>query len=123
LGKGILVGTSAHSIESALDAALKYDPDYMLVGTCYETASHPEKEAAELEGPSLPGEVARAIRAVEIGALPIVFAIGGIDETNCDEPVLKFGADGVAVIRSVLQAPNPADAVLRIRTSLQCRQQ
>jgi thiamine-phosphate diphosphorylase len=119
LGKGVLIGTSAHSIESALDAVSKYDPDYMFVGTCYATTSHPEKEAADLEGPALPGDVRRAIRAIKIDASPIVLAIGGIDETNCHEPVLKFGADGVAVIRAVLQAPNPADAVLRIRASLQ----
>lgn len=122
LGNGVLIGTSAHSTESALDAAFNYVPDYLFVGTCYKTASHPEKEAVDLEGPTLPGEVARAIRAAEIGTSPIVLAIGGIDETNCHDPVLRFGADGVAVIRAVLQAPNPADAVVRIRASLQCRE-
>ena len=42
---------------------------------------------------------------------PIIFAIGGIDKTNCHEPVLTFGADGVATIRTVMQASDPREAV------------
>lgn len=117
LGNDVLIGTSAHSIESALDAVSKYGPNYLFVGTCYETASHPEKKEADLEGPALPGQVSRAIQT-EFGTSPVVLAIGGIDETNCWEPVLNFGADGVAVIRAVLQASNPADAVLQIQANM-----
>ncbi|KAI2491218.1 Thiamine monophosphate synthase [Fragilaria crotonensis] len=117
-GQGVLIGTSAHSIESAVDAVTEYAPDYLFVGTCYETQSHPEKGAAQLEGPSLPGQVAHAIR-MKFGIAPIVLAIGGIDETNCSEPVSTFGADGVAVIRAVLQASNPTDAVRQIHRTMQ----
>ena len=48
---------------------------------------------------------------------PIIFAIGGIEVENCFEPV-NFGADGVAVIRSVMQASNPAEAVVNIKKSM-----
>lgn len=101
-----LIGTSAHSVSSALKASSEYKPDYIFVGTCYATASHPEK--VELEGPELPGAVCRALKGQE--DRPIVLAIGGIDEENCEGP-LKYGADGVAAIRSVLQSPDPAKSV------------
>ena len=101
-----LIGTSVHSVASGL-AAQAYDPDYFFVGTCYMTASHPGKE--DLEGPELPGKVKSAIK--QAGGQPIiVFAIGGIDQTNCAEP-LNYGADGVAVIRSVLLATDPGEVV------------
>jgi thiamine-phosphate pyrophosphorylase len=118
LGPDALVGTSAHSVDSALEAISEYGaPDYFFVGTCYMTASHPEKDETDLEGPTLPGRVSRAIQAQYGISLPVL-AIGGIDETNCEEPVCAFGADGVAVIRAVLRASDPADAVLQIQASM-----
>lgn len=118
LGPGALIGTSAHSIESALESIAEYGcPDYFFVGTCYLTASHPEKGAGDLEGPTLPGRVSRAIRE-KYDSSPPVLAIGGIDETNCDEPVCAFGADGVAAIRAVLHADDPAEATRQIQASM-----
>ena len=99
-----IIGTSCHSIESAL-LSNSYGPDYLFVGTCYLTKSHPEKTAIDmLEGPELPGKVKRAL---EMQKPPIIFAIGGIDETNAKEPIM-LGADGVAAIRSILCSPDPA---------------
>lgn len=103
-----LIGTSAHSVKSALEARSLYQPDYFFVGTCYPTESHPEK--VELEGPILPGKVCRALEGQE-GDRPIILAIGGIDEENCADLVLEYGADGVAAIRSVFQSPDPASSV------------
>ena len=48
---------------------------------------------------------------------PIIFAIGGIEMENCHEPV-EYGSDGIAVIRSVMQASDPADAVHQIKTGM-----
>lgn len=118
LGPDALVGTSAHSVDSALEAIHEYGaPDYFFVGTCYMTTSHPEKDESDLEGPTLPGRVSRAIQEQCGISLPVL-AIGGIDETNCEEPVREFGADGVAVIRAVLRASDPAKAVLQIQASM-----
>mmetsp|Transcript_6773 Transcript_6773/g.9967 ORF Transcript_6773/g.9967 Transcript_6773/m.9967 type:complete len:322 (-) Transcript_6773:33-998(-) len=123
--KDIVIGTSAHSIESALANWKLYQPNYFFVGTCYLTQSHPEKDARDLEGPTLPGIIKRAIKEEEINVeegsreksslderrrQPIIFAIGGIGAENCNEPV-ELGADGVAVIRSVMQAENPGGMV------------
>lgn len=146
-----VVGMSCHSVESALDAHKTYRPDYLLVGTCYPTLSHPEKMQKDVEGPDLPGQVRRELeqRRVVLESVasartelrlrksegdvqgegnqqastddgreilwrrPAVLGIGGIDSTNCGR-VVEGGADGVAVIRSVLAAPNPAQAVQQI---------
>eukprot|EP00562_Extubocellulus_spinifer_P000642 CAMPEP_0178472476 /NCGR_PEP_ID=MMETSP0696-20121128/1588_1 /TAXON_ID=265572 /ORGANISM="Extubocellulus spinifer, Strain CCMP396" /LENGTH=247 /DNA_ID=CAMNT_0020099663 /DNA_START=195 /DNA_END=938 /DNA_ORIENTATION=+ len=111
-----IVGTSCHSIETAL-LANTYRPDYLFVGTCYMTQSHPEKTAADmLEGPELPGNVKQAILEQSKGPCPIIFAIGGIDATNAIEPV-KFGADGVAAIRSILCSADPAQVCHAMKTS------
>ena len=121
----LLIGTSAHSVESALDAYQRFVPDYFFVGTCYVTQTHPEKSARDLEGPALPGQVAAALRQ-QVGALepasvpvPPVLAIGGIGPQNCHEPVRTYGADGVATIRAVLQSADPAKTVQQMRISME----
>ena len=113
-----IIGTSCHSIESAL-LSNSYRPDYLFVGTCYLTKSHPEKTTIDmLEGPELPGKVKRALSSNEQTALvpPIIFAIGGIDERNAKEPI-ALGADGVAAIRSILCASEPAHVAKTINES------
>jgi thiamine-phosphate diphosphorylase len=126
-GSTMSIGTSAHNVDTALSTWKEYSPDYFFVGTCYVTKSHPEKGIDDLEGPSLPGRVKHAIldkvkeRNDENNgedsnnSIPIIFAIGGIDENNCDEPVRKYGADGVAVIRSIMQASAPRQVVLGMK--------
>eukprot|EP00979_Chaetoceros_neogracilis_P004316 scaffold765_cov151-Chaetoceros_neogracile.AAC.15 len=66
--------------------------------------------SCDLEGPTLPGLVNKASRKETDGAHPIIFAIGGIESENCHHPA-GYGSDGVAVIRSVMQASDPALAV------------
>jgi hypothetical protein len=162
----IVIGTSTHSVESALRShfynddsdksnqdenendgsprptATRPKPHYYFVGTCYLTASHPEKTSqSQLEGPGLPGRVKEALLAsfeskgrgaitatdcsheiaLKKRALPLHFprimAIGGIDETNCREPV-ALGADGVAVIRAVFQADCPVTRVEEMQRNM-----
>jgi len=119
----VIIGTSAHSVDTALSTWKKYKPDYFFVGTCYLTKSHPEKNASDLEGPTLPGIVRRRLhdeRKVEDSHnVPHVFAIGGIDDENCHEPVVKYGADGVAVIRAVMQSSEPRQTVLEMKEQMQ----
>ncbi|KAL3791763.1 hypothetical protein HJC23_007530 [Cyclotella cryptica] len=114
----IMVGTSCHSIQSAMKSRPYID--YLFVGTCYTTMSHPEKSVNQLEGPQFPGRIKKALSltcGISSSSIPIVFAIGGIDETNCHEPV-SFGADGVGVIRSVMRAEDPRWMVERINESM-----
>ena len=119
----ILIGTSAHSVESAVNAWQTYQPDYFFVGTCYPTQTHPEKTAQDLEGPALPGQVVQALQNFANvtnprNQRPPVLAIGGIHPGNCHEPVVQFGADGVAAIRAVLQSPDPAQTVQNMKQNI-----
>jgi thiamine monophosphate synthase len=138
----IIIGTSTHREDSALrsfklftkyyendDTRHDIRPNYYFVGTCYKTESHPDK--IDLEGPELPGKIRRRILeenqqqqpndkeydVTNMTSPPVVFAIGGIDDTNCNEPI-TLGADGVAVIRSVLQADDPARMVGTIHRNM-----
>jgi thiamine-phosphate diphosphorylase len=117
----IWIGTSAHSVESAKASFQLYEPDYYFVGTCFVTASHPEKSLQDLEGPTLPGAVKRALQELltEDSPCPTVVAIGGIDQGNCHVPI-QHGADGVAVIRSVMQAKDPSAVVSAMQQRMNC---
>jgi thiamine-phosphate diphosphorylase len=122
LGPSFLIGTSAHSIESACAAYDDYQVDYLFIGTCFVTESHPEKDPTRLEGPELPGQVCRALKDLFESSNskkhpPPVLAIGGIDASNCHIPI-QFGADGVATIRAVLQAQSPLEVVQDIKSAM-----
>ena len=99
LGGGrLLVGRSVHSVEEAV-AAEQEGVDYLIVGTIYGTASHPGRL------PSGPG----LIKAVKARVNIPFYAIGGINASNAGE-VMSAGADGMAVIRSILAALDPGIA-------------
>ena len=103
LGGGrLLVGRSVHSVEEAL-AAESDGVDYLILGTIYGTPSHPGRLAS---GVGL-------IEAVKGRVRVPVYAIGGINVSNAGE-VMRAGADGVAVIRSILGAPDPGIAAREI---------
>ena len=103
LGGGrLLVGRSVHSVEEAVVAESE-GVDYLILGTIYGTASHPGRPPS---GPWL-------IEAVKARVRTHVYAIGGINASNAGE-VMRAGADGVAIIRSVLGAPDPGIAAREI---------
>lgn len=104
-------------MESATSAFEVHRPDYISVGTCYSTMSHPEKTTGMLEGPELPGQVCRALQKLAGRKRPKLLAIGGLDASNCHIPV-EYGADGIATIRAVLGAEDPADSVHAIRANM-----
>lgn len=96
LGDG-LVGRSAHSADDVLRARDE-GADFVILGHIFQTASHAGRPLglAELE------------RAVAAG-IPVV-AIGGVTPDNASS-TRDAGAWGVAAIRALWHAPNPADAV------------
>jgi thiamine-phosphate pyrophosphorylase len=98
-----LVGVSAHSPEDVVRAA-QQGADFALFAPVYET----------------PGKAARgeAALAAACRAAPIpVLALGGVDETNAAR-CMEAGARGVACIRAVLGADDPATAALRLWRAL-----
>lgn len=96
LGAGRLLGLSVHS---AAEAEEGREADFLLVGTLYATASHPGRPGA---GPAL-------LRETGAAGVPRI-GIGGITPERVGE-VRAAGAHGVAVLRGVWDAPDPAGAV------------
>jgi thiamine-phosphate diphosphorylase len=93
------IGRSVHSVEEAR-SAVEEGADFLVVGTIYETPSHPGRAAG---GTGLLREAARLGRPV--------IAIGGITPERVPE-LKAAGAYGVAAIRALWQADDPAAATL-----------
>jgi thiamine-phosphate pyrophosphorylase len=93
------IGRSVHSVPEA-DAAVKEGADFLVVGSVYDTPSHPHRPAG---GPGLVTQAARL-------GLPVI-AIGGVTPERAGE-LKAAGAYGVAAIRSLWHAPDPAAATL-----------
>ena len=93
------IGRSVHSVEEAR-VAMEEGADFLVVGTVYPTPSHPELNPA---GPALVRESAGL-------GLPVI-AIGGVTPERALE-LRNAGAYGVAAIRSLWHAPDPAAATL-----------
>ncbi len=91
------IGVSVHSLAEARQA-LQEGADYLLLGNIFETPTHPGRPA---------GGVGLVRDASRLG-LPVI-AIGGITPDNAGA-VRDAGAYGVAAIRALWQAPDPAAA-------------
>jgi thiamine-phosphate diphosphorylase len=93
------IGCSVHTPGEAMAAAGE-GADFLVVGSVYETASHPGRPAGGLE----------LVRKVTSYGLPVI-AIGGITPSRAWE-VRSAGGYGVAAIRALWHAPDPAAATL-----------
>ena len=107
VGRGALIGRSVHSSLGAIQAEAD-GADFLIVGTMFASGSHPREESA---GPDLMSRISRDCR------LPLI-GIGGITPENAAE-LMKVGASGVAVISSILAAPDPEEAATRLKTTIQ----
>lgn len=101
-----IIGFSVHNLKEAKKAE-REGADYISIGAVYPTST---KEDAILVKPSLIKEIKSKV------SLPII-AIGGINESNLDK-VMKFGVDGVAVAKAVLDESSPKTAVKGILSKL-----
>jgi len=95
------IGRSVHAPDEAA-RAVDEGADFLLVGSIYQTASHPGRPAAGL---------ALVCAAAALGR-PVI-AIGGIDAGRARE-VRAAGAYGVAAISALWRAPDPAAAALAL---------
>ena len=86
LGNQMILGASVHNLKE-FEIALKGNPDYLGVGTIYSSLSKAELQSAGIK-------IIEQLRPKT--TLPLI-AIGGVTVENL-EPVIKAGADGVAVI-------------------------
>ncbi len=103
---GFVLGVSVHAPDAAGEAA-RAGADFVLLGTVYPSASHPG-------GVSGGEALVRATHAAT--RLPLI-AIGGITPENV-APVLAAGAAGVAVIRAIVDAPDPEEAAAALLRAL-----
>lgn len=99
------IGKSVHDLAEA-DAARAEGADYLVVGPVYASATHPDRPAIGLE---------RLRETVALG-LPVI-AIGGVTPERV-RAVRAAGAYGIAAIRALWDAAEPADAARRMREEL-----
>ncbi len=100
LGPAKIIGVSTHQA-SQVEEATRGGADYLGFGPIFPTGTKPHHE------PVVGIEGLRQIRPLT--QLP-VFAIGGITIDSLDA-VIGVGADGVAVISAILDAPRIQEAV------------
>jgi thiamine-phosphate diphosphorylase len=93
------IGQSVHGLEEA-EIAVKEGADFLVVGTIFETPSHPGRS---------PGGLALVTKVATLG-LPVI-AIGGMTPDRAKD-VRAAGGYGVAAIRALWHAPDPAAATL-----------
>lgn len=106
IGTDLLLGKSTHSVEQAT-AAAQEDADYLGFGPLFSTPTKPDYQAI---GPD-------QIRSV-LGKFPKpFFAIGGIDLQTAPR-VLALGAERIAVVRAVQDAPDVRAAAKAFKTLL-----
>jgi thiamine-phosphate diphosphorylase len=107
VGSERLLGRSCHDLKGALQA-MDEGADYVTLSPLFATRSHPE---------ALPLGAAkfREIRAAIPGP---VLALGGIDANNL-AIALQSGADGVGMIRGILNHPSPKKVAGQILKSMQ----
>jgi thiamine-phosphate diphosphorylase len=99
VGPQRLIGVSVHDVEEGR-LAVANGADFVFAGTLYPSASHP---GARVRGTRWIEELAALGRPV--------LGIGGIEPERVRE-VRSAGAYGVALIRGVWAAPDPAGALL-----------
>ncbi|MBF0627435.1 MAG: thiamine phosphate synthase [Magnetococcales bacterium] len=107
LGPLPLLGRSCHEPESARKHLL-HGGDYVTLSPVFATLSHPDAFP-------LGTERFAALRRRIPGP---VLALGGIGVGNVQE-VMAAGATGVALIRGIFQAPNPAQTTQELFRALQ----
>lgn len=95
------IGRSVHDVGEAA-AAVAEGADFLVIGNVYQTSSHPGRAAAGLD----------LVHAAAALGRPVI-AIGGIDAARAREARMA-GAYGVAAIRALWDAADPAAAALAL---------
>ena len=106
-GDSALVGRSVHSITGAAKA-IASGADFLVLGTIFPSATHP---GGHWHGPDIIRRIASETN------LPVI-GIGGLTVENVPQ-VIDAGACGVAVVRSILGAADPATAARELREALE----
>jgi thiamine-phosphate diphosphorylase len=103
MAAGVLVGRSIHAVGMAVEERV----DYLLFGHVFATNSKPGLQPRGLDG----------LAEIVDGRSKPVWAIGGITAANAGD-VIERGAQGIAVIGAILDAPDPREATLALRSAI-----
>jgi thiamine-phosphate diphosphorylase len=93
------IGRSVHSVAEA-ESAVAEGAGYLLIGSVFDTPSHPGRIPVGLE----------VVRAVSALGVPVI-AIGGMTPART-RGVREAGAYGIAAVRALWHADDPARAAL-----------
>jgi len=101
LGAGKLIGCSCYDQPELARQAMAHGADYVAFGAVYPSATKPDAARATL------AHIAQGRRMADacIRPRPAVVAIGGITPENA-AAVVQAGADGVALIQGLFEAPD-----------------
>ncbi len=105
VGTDRLVGLSTHSPEQ-IDAAAA-EVDYIGVGPVHATPTKPGRPAVGVE----------LVRYAARQAIVPFFAIGGVTPANVSD-VRQAGAQRIAVVRALTEAPDPAPVARELRRAI-----
>lgn len=103
MGSGKIVGATAKTVEQAL-AAQAAGADYLGVGAIYPTETKVKTVITSVE------TLCDIIKNVTIPSI----AIGGLDADNL-EILYGSNASGIAVVRAIMNSPNPKEAATQLR--------
>jgi len=105
LGAGKIIGYSCYNDPARARLAMDAGADYVAFGAVYPSPSKPDAVRASLSHIA----AGRKIAASYAHPRPAVVAIGGITPANA-APVAAAGADSVALIQGLFEAPDIAAA-------------
>ena len=105
LGEDAIIGRSVSTVEAA-EAAERAGADYLGVGAIYTTSSKDVDDDENGIGVDVVTEIADAVE------IPLV-GIGGVTPERTPD-VIEAGADGVAVITAITEAPDPERATRKL---------
>jgi thiamine-phosphate pyrophosphorylase len=103
----MIIGVSVSTVDEALRAEAE-GADYLGVGPLFATLT--KADALPPTGLDILSEIRRAVH------IPLV-GIGGITPDNAGS-VIRSGADGAAVVSSVVSHPDPESAARELRAAI-----
>jgi len=107
-GPGLLIGASCYDEIDRARLALQAGADYIAFGAVYPSPTKPQAVRAPL---ALLGQGRRLAEAMP-APRPAVVAIGGITPDNA-APVVEAGADAIALVTGLFEAPDVEAAARR----------
>lgn len=109
------IGVSVHGADAA-GAAARDGADLIVCGPIWDTPS--KRDMGEPLGEAVLAQAQRAIAGARAGAAARLYAIGGVTGPERAQAAVRAGAHGVAVVRAVMAAADPAAAARALHDAM-----